>query len=84
MTASPPYEFEPAVLVSGAPDAADHFLVSVLWGEQEDALPVAYVMNWARLLHERGDDFSSHAAACHYWLFEHYRGDRHQGPAASV
>ncbi|RQM46509.1 hypothetical protein EHZ19_18495 [Paraburkholderia bannensis] len=77
----PTYEFEPLALKSGSPLVADRFLMTYLWGASECLLPPGTVMHWAVLLHERGDDFASHAAACHYWLYEHYQGYDHNGPS---
>lgn len=74
MTATPPYEFEPSVLLNGSPDEADHYLVAVLFGAHENSVPVQYELSWVKLLHARGDDFASHAATCHYWLYEHHQG----------
>jgi hypothetical protein len=79
-----PYELEPSALIVGTPEEADHFLVSALWGPSEGMLPIGSVMHWARLLHDRGDDFASHAAACHYWLYEHYKGYKHDAPESSA
>lgn len=73
MTA-PAYEMAPAVLLVGAVQEADRFLVEALFGAQEQSVPVQCVLNWARLLHLRGDDFASHAVTCHYWLYEHCPG----------
>lgn len=70
----------PPVLETGTASEADKFLVATLWGEWENSLSYIFVVNWARILQERGDDFSSHAAACHYWLYEHYSGHDHSGP----
>jgi hypothetical protein len=83
MTAPPPYEFEPPVLLSGSPREADRYLVAVLFGAHENSVPVRYVLNWVKLLHARGDTFASHAAACHYWLYEHHSGYAHDRPSAS-
>lgn len=76
------YEFEPLALKSGTALDADRFLMTYLWGASERLLPPRIVMRWAALMHERGEDFASHAAACHYWLYEHYQGYDHKGPSA--
>ncbi|MCP3711663.1 hypothetical protein M3I54_32730 [Paraburkholderia sp. CNPSo 3274] len=83
MTVSRPYETEPPVLVNGSPSEADRFLVAVLFGDHEDSLPVQYVLTWVKLLHARGDDFASHAATCHYWLYEHHCGYTIHRPSAN-
>ncbi|MDE1141119.1 hypothetical protein WCQ02_20100 [Paraburkholderia tropica] len=74
------FEQEPAALKRGSTTEADQFLVTNLWGASESLLPPHTVMHWAKLLHDRGVDFASHAAACHYWLYEHYRGYDHKKP----
>ena len=83
MTATPPCEIEPAVLVTGSPRQADLFLPEVLFGAHENSIPVPYVLHWVKLLHARGDDFASHAATCHYWLYEHLRGYTPERPRAN-
>jgi hypothetical protein len=65
MTA-PAYEIAPAVLLGGSVEEADRFLVETLFGAQERTVPVQCVLNWARLLRLRGDDYASHAVTCHY------------------
>ncbi len=80
MTASLLVEIDPPSLVAGSPPIADQYLVSLLFGEHEATLPVQYVLHWAKILGDRGEDFASHAATCHYWLYEHYRGYRHHTP----
>ncbi|WP_234774794.1 hypothetical protein [Paraburkholderia tropica] len=74
------YEQEPFPLKFGSPAEADRFLVTYLWGDTECQLSPGLVMHWVWLLHGRGEDFASHAAACHYWLYEHYQGYDHKGP----
>src|SRR5258705_13998201 len=65
------FPFEPAILLKGTSKEADRFIVAALWENTGAPVPVAYVANWARILQLRGDEFASHASACHYWLFEH-------------
>ncbi len=78
-----PYEQEPLALKCGSAAEADQFLMAHLWGASECLLPPGTVMHWAKLLHGRGDEFASHAAACHYWLYEHYKGYDHNGPVCT-
>ena len=60
----------PAALVSGTPIEADRFLVAALWTGEVSPPTISAVAEWAITLHRRGDEFASHASACHYWLFE--------------
>ena len=80
MTTTSCCEIEPSVVVHGSPSESDHFLMAVLSGEQENLVPVRYVLNGVRLLQARADDFASHAATCHYWLCERHCGYTPTGP----
>jgi hypothetical protein len=60
----------PAIIISGSPIEVDRYLVVTLWTGEEPKPSVRTVTEWVNILHERGDDFASHASACHYWLFE--------------
>jgi hypothetical protein len=59
-----------AIIVAGTPAEIDRYLVATLWTGEEPAPTIRTVTEWADLLRRRGDDFASHASACHYWLFE--------------
>lgn len=64
-------EYEmPALLQTGSPAEVDRYLVSTLWHDQSPSLIPPIVARWAMILSRRGPDFTSHASACHYWLFE--------------
>jgi hypothetical protein len=63
-------DIEPLVILTGSPEEADRFLMSALWGDSDTFVSVLGVLGWANVLRERGSDFASHAAACHYWLYE--------------
>jgi hypothetical protein len=63
-------DIEPLVILTGSPEEADRFLMSALWGDCDTFVSVPRVLGWADVLRQRGSDFASHAAACHYWLYE--------------
>jgi hypothetical protein len=63
-------DIEPLVILTGSPEEADRFLMSALWSDSDTFASVVGVLGWADVLRERGSDFASHAAACHYWLYE--------------
>jgi hypothetical protein len=64
----------PTIIVSGTPAEVDRYLMSTLWAPESSHPSVFEVMAWRQRLHARGDDFSSHEAACYYWLCEHRAG----------
>jgi len=64
----------PAVLQIGDAERVDDYLVRALWKAEVPGLTPAVVSCWAALLRARGTEFSSHASACHYWLFERLSG----------
>ncbi|HEY2020165.1 hypothetical protein [Paraburkholderia sp.] len=64
----------PTIIVSGTPVDVDRYLVSTLWAAAGPHPSVIDVFCWRRKLHERGDDFAPHEAACYYWLCEHKAG----------
>jgi hypothetical protein len=66
-----PSDVKPLVILTGSPEEADRFLTSALWRDTGMFVSVPGVLGWADVLRERGSDFASHAAACHYWLHEH-------------
>lgn len=59
---------QPAILLAGTTREVDVFLSNVL-GDDSNGLTVRQVLEWTRILHDRGDQFVSHASACHYWLY---------------
>ena len=63
-------DVEPLVILAGSPEEADRFLMSALWGDSDPFVSVLGVLGWADVLRGRGSEFASHAAACHYWLYE--------------
>jgi hypothetical protein len=84
MTASHLIELDPPDLLCGTPEIADRYLVWALFGESEAYLFAWYVLHWADIVQARGDDFASHAAACHYWLYEHCRGYEYSSPKNAI
>lgn len=78
------YEISPVALVAGYPAEADRFLLAHLWGSTKLCIRTEHVLNWANILGARGEAFASHAAVCHYWLYEHYSGYDHKHPFDAV
>jgi len=71
-------DLSPEVFLLGTPTEVDRFLASRLSDESGTHPEAHVVVNWIRLLMARGNGFASHAAACHYWLYEHYPGYDHK------
>ena len=70
----------PAIVATGTPKEVDEFLVDALWKTRFGILPTSLVVEWAALLHQRGEEFASHASTCHYWLYDRLGAFPHLGP----
>jgi hypothetical protein len=64
----------PAIIVEGTPAQVDDYLIAELWRADGPHPSLPEVVAWRHCLLGRGEDFSSHEAACYYWLCEQLAG----------